>query len=518
MTENDNSAEENEGMVEGSGSLENDRLNAEDETFYIQTSNEYDQLFSRIQMAVVDEVDLSNTSCRIVGPSGCGKTTLARSLAFDLKIANELINNHEIPVWNMTMDELALFHNIAVSGHENGTEDEEYCPECQTQSHYERKNKDPTYRCNNCGEEFDDPIVEQVSDDYYEQFQQVDDIQTELEDRSLLTVGGEETDNYPHSRAEAYRDIYEVYDEPPYPSSPYFEITMSHAKYAKDLIGHPHIGDDGTTFIKGKVTNAVEASNEEPTILTLDEINRAPTSAKDELYDALDGRVKVSMDEVGGIEIEGTPDNLIVISTMNKGSGHHVEPLDFAEKRRLGSTYYVDFLGKEYPDKEIELTTENTPIPENLASEMVSTANDIRDTAENNDTDLSYGVPTGTLLEWGREAYTNHIAGIEQPVVSAGTSSVAKAIYDHDEQEVTKVESIISKNLRGVQFFEEDEEDEEDNSSTTSGIAETRYVCQDQNDEGCSWSATESNAPVEAEKFLVCPECDGELEHREPGT
>lgn len=514
MSENGDSTEDGGSMVEENNSFENERLDPDDETFYVQTSDEYDQLFSRIQMAVVDEVELSNTSCRIVGPSGCGKTTLARSLAFDVKIANTLINDHGLPVWEMSLDEIALFHNIIMN---DDTEDEEYCPNCDTQSFYGRKSKSPTYRCNNCGEEFDDPRAEEVSDDYYEQFENVDNVEAELEDRGLLTVSGEPTDAYPHSRAEAYRDIYKIYEEgAEIPSSPYFEITMSHAKYAKDLIGHPHIGDNGTTFVKGKVTNAVEASNNEPTILTLDEINRAPTSAKDELYDALDGRVKVSMDEVGGVEIEGTPENLIVISTMNKGSGHHVEPLDFAEKRRLGSTYYVDFLGKEYPEQEIDLVTDHTPVPRDLASEMVSTANDIRQTAENDDTDLSYGVPTGTLLEWGREAYTNYLAGVDQPVVNAGVSSVAKAIYDHDESEVTKVESIISKNLRGVEFFTEDEDEDDENSGST-GVAETRYICQDQNDVGCSWSAPESEAPVEAEKFLVCPECDGELEQKEPG-
>lgn len=514
MTE-DNSNESS--MVEETENWESERLEHEDETFYIQTSDEYDQLFSRVQMAVVDGVDLTNTSCRIVGPSGCGKTTLARSLAFDVKIADALVNDHELPVWEMGMDELALFYDIVMKGEEEGNEDKQVCPSCGAEeSIYERKTKEPAWRCNNCGEEFDEPDVEEVSDNYLEQFENVGDVEEELKDRNLLTAGGDATDEYPHSRAEAYREIYTVYDEPPFPSTPYFEVTMSHAKYAKDLIGHPHIGDDGTTFVKGKITNAVEASNDEPTVLTLDEINRAPTSAKDELYDALDGRVKVSMDEVGGVEIEGTPENLIIISTMNKGSGHHVEPLDFAEKRRLGSTYYVDFLGKEYADKEIDLIETLTPANEELASEMVRTANDIRTTAENKDTDLSYGVPTGTLLEWARESYTNHLAGVERPVVQAGTSSVAKAIYDHDDDEVTKVESIISKNMQGIQFFNDGDDD--DNSSTSSVSSETRYVCKDHNNVGCSWSAVESEADVQAKKFLVCPECDGELDQIDPGN
>ncbi len=506
---------EDNAMVEDTESWDDDRLNAEKETLYIQTSDEYDQVFARAQMSVVDEHDIS-TAVRVCGPSGCGKTTMARSLAIDVKVADTLINDHEIPVWQMTLDELAVFHNIVMN--DDGGDGDDVCPECDAGSIYARSTKTPTYRCNNCNHEFEEPkVVNDDSTDWYGEFEDVSSVSAELQERGLVDANDEKTDAYPHSRADAYRDLYVAYEGiDAFPSAPYFEITMSHAKYAKDLIGHPHIGDNGTTFIKGKVTKAVEASNEEATVLTLDEINRAPTSAKDELYDALDGRVKVSMDEVGGVEIEGCPSNLIIVSTMNKGSGHHVEPLDFAEKRRLGSTHYVDFLGREYPDKEIDLITEMTPVPEDLAAEMVSTANELRETAANDETDLSYGVPTGTLLEWADEAYTNHIAGVEEPVVNAGANAVARAIYDHDEDEVSKVEMVVSKNMQGVDFFATEEEDEE-NGSTSTGINEKRFTCMDETGQGCSWSAYESEAPVEALEFLICPECESELEEREPG-
>lgn len=516
MTEENNSLNGSE-MVEKTENWDTARLNHEDETLYIQTSNEYDQILARAQMSVVDEVDIEGQSRRIVGPSGCGKTTLARSLAFDIKIADALINDHDLPVWEMGMDELAVFHHIVMQSTE---ESYEMCPECESQDIYERKTKSPDYRCNKCEHEFSDPeIANDGSKNFLEEFEEVSDIEEELRDRNLMTASGDKSDNYPHSRAEMYREIYEVYDEPPYPSTPYFEVTMSHAKYAKDLIGHPHIEENGTTFVKGKVSNAVEASNAEPTVLTLDEINRAPTSAKDELYDALDGRVKVSMDEVGGVEIEGCPENLIIISTMNQGAGHHVEPIDFAEKRRLGSTTPVDFLGKEYPDKEIELVEQLTPIPEDLAAEMVKVANNIRATAEDRDTDVTYGVPTGTLIEWAEECYTNHLAGIDEPVVTAGEAAVAQAIYDRSEEEVQAVNRMIRQKMESVDFFNTptEEDDSEENSGTESGINETRYVCQDDNGVGCSWAKPESEAPVEAVEFLVCPECGHEVDEVEPG-
>jgi nitric oxide reductase NorQ protein len=511
--------QEKEEMVEQNESWDSERLNSEEETLYVQTGEEYDQILSRAQMSVVDDMDI-RTSIRLCGPSGCGKTTLANSLAIDVQIADELVNDENLPVWNMTLDELALFHDIVSKGEEEGTEPKEYCPECGSQSHYKRKTKTPKFRCNNCDEAFEEPNIEEIDGDWLSQFQNVDDVHQELRNRGLLDSNGEKTDDYPHSRADMYRSLYTYYCESPYPSTPYFEVTMSHAKYAKDLIGHPHVNENGSTFIKGKVTKAVEASNEGPTVLNLDEINRAPTSAKDELYDALDGRVKVSMDEVGGLEIEGTPENLIIVSTMNKGSGHHVEPLDFAEKRRLRSTYYVDFLGLEYPEKEKELIVENTEVSYRLASEMVSVANEVRKTAANDDTDLSYGLPTGTLLEWANESFTNHLGGVDEPVIKGGESAVANAIYDHSESEVTKINTIISKNMQGIEFFKNQASSQNGGSSSNAGnsanLNETRYICEDEYDMGCTYSVYESEAPMEVTEFVTCPECEAPVREEEP--
>ncbi len=513
-----------EGMtVEVAESFDNDRLDSTEETLYQQTGEEYDEIFASAQMSVVEDFDI-RTKARLCGPSGCGKTTLARSLSIDVKIADNLINTHGLDVWQMDMDKLAVFHHIVTSSDSDEQEDgKEVCPECGYQSFYSRSSKTPEYRCNNdqCGVEFEEPKIETEDDeseyDYMNQLESVTDIQAELQSRSLIDGSGDKTDLYPHSRANAYRDIYKVYEGGEFPSTPYFEVTMSHAKYAKDLIGHPHIGDNGTTFIKGKVTKAVEASNKETVVLSLDEINRAPTSAKDELYDALDGRVKISMDEAGGIEITGSASNIIIVSTMNKGSGHHVEPLDFAEKRRLGDTYYVDFLGVEYPEKEAELIVENSPVSKELASEMVRTANDIRDTAANGESNLSYGVPTGSLIVWAKKAFTNNLAGKSDPVIKAGASSVARAIFDHNEDEIQKVNTIISKNMQGVDFFQNDMEDETESDSTGNIISEKRYVCEDEKDLGCSWSAVESKADNLAKEFLICPECESGVNEVNPG-
>lgn len=517
-------------MTEDTENSEDTRLNEEDETMYLQTDEEYDEIFASAQMSVLDEYDIQ-TKARLVGPSGAGKTTLARSLAFDIKIADILINKFGLKLWDKTMDEMAVFHHMVMNDDASNTctlesehDTKVMCPECDGGSVYERQTKTPTYRCQSCGHEFDTSENSNSTreiPDYYSAFQEIDDIDAELKERDLIDNTGNKTEAYPHSKPEAYRDIYKEYtDGEPFPSTPYYEVGMSHAKYAKDLIGHPHIGDNGTTFIKGKITKAVEASNTEPVVLTLDEINRAPTSAKDELYDAIDGRVKVSMDEVGGVEITGDASNLIIVSTMNKGSGHHVEPLDFAEKRRLGDTYYVGYLGVEYPEKEIELVMDNTPVSEDLASEMVRTANEIRSTASNDGAKLSYGVPTGSLLTWGNKAFTNNLAGKSEPVIRAGKSAVANAIFDHHEDEISKVNTIISKNMQGVDFFidESNESNTNSNNSSNNTINEVRYICEDNEGQNCSWSAPESKAPQDAIEYLTCPECRSIVSERKPGS
>lgn len=507
-------------IVEDEDSIENARLNEDSEILYHQTSEEYDEIFASAQMSVVEGYDIQ-TKTRICGPSGSGKTTLARSLAFDVAIADKLINEYGLEnLWKKSKDEIAVFHHIVTNNTTEKTENG-VCPSCEKNSYYERKSKTPTYRCQTCSHEFDEPtyIEESEQTDYYEALENISNINSELKERGLVDDNGEPTEDYPHSQAEAYRDIYKVYsNDDSYPSTPYYEVGMSHAKYAKDLIGHPHIGEKGTTFIKGKISQAVEASRTEPTVVGLDEINRAPTSAKDELYSALDGRVKVSMDEAGGVEIEGNANNLIIVSTMNKGSGHHVEPLDFAEKRRLSDTYYVDFLGVEYPEKEIELIESQTPVSYELAAEIVKTANEIRATASNDGANLSYGAPTGTLMVWAKKAFTNNNVGLSNPVVRAGKSALADNIYDHDESEMASVNSIISKNMDGVDFFANDKEVVENQ------ISETRYRCEDEMEIGCSWNATESEVNkldketcINVLEYLSCPECYGGLSEIKPG-
>lgn len=52
------------------------------------------------------------------------------------------------------------------------THDREECPSCELRDYYERKTKTPTYRCNNCKEEFEEPNhitgAEAITNDKYD--------------------------------------------------------------------------------------------------------------------------------------------------------------------------------------------------------------------------------------------------------------------------------------------------------------------------------------------------------------
>ena len=282
---------------------------------------------------------------------------------------------------------------------------------------------------------------------------------------------------------------------------PYFDITLAHATNPADLKGHPDVNSDGSTqFIEGTMTKAVKASKVGPIVLLLDEVNRAPTEGKDELYDALDHRTRVTLEGIrGGQTIKGDNLNLLAVSTMNYGQGHHVEPMDTAEKRRLGATFETSYLGynpngENTPQPEVELVADRTPASETTGEKLVRAANEIRNLAES-DSQVRYGVPTSNVLDWARTAFAYHNAGIDDPVLKAGKSTVARAIYDHNQDEVDEVASTLQTEVGSMPFNAEEHEAWKDDSD--------RLACED-----CSWSAPVDEAPEDAVNFLDCPECE----------
>lgn len=280
-------------------------------------------------------------------------------------------------------------------------------------------------------------------------------------------------------------------------SLPFFSITFSHGTRPKDLIGYPSIEDGDTELIEGTLTKALRASKEGPVVLLLDEINRAVTETKDALYEALDHRAQVSLEGLGGGEIvSGNPYNLLVVSTMNKGQGHLVESIDYAERRRLGPMWTTNYLGFD-PDSdvnpvqdEVALLMARTPANKSLANTIVKTGNAIRNSAVDS-TDVNYGVPTSNLLAWAKTASTYSKSGISNPVYKAGLAEVARSFYDGDENQQNEVKRIISTRTKDVRFNPTDEDPE---------FNETRFSCVD-----CGQAYIESELTDTQINRMVCP-------------
>lgn len=280
-------------------------------------------------------------------------------------------------------------------------------------------------------------------------------------------------------------------------SLPFFSITFSHGTRPKDLIGHPSIEDGDTELVEGTLTTALRASQEGPVVLLLDEINRAVTETKDALYEALDHRAQISLEGLGGGEIvSGNPYNLLVVSTMNKGQGHLVESIDYAERRRLGPMWTTNYLGFDPKsdsnpvEDEVALLMDRTPANKSLANTIVKTGNAIRNSAVNS-TDVNYGVPTSNLLSWAKTASVYSENGISNPVYKAGLAEVARSFYDGDETQQEEVTRIIGTRTKNVQFNPSDDAAE---------FGETRFNCID-----CGQTYMESELTDTQVNRMVCP-------------
>lgn len=225
---------------------------------------------------------------------------------------------------------------------------------------------------------------------------------------------------------------------------PLFDISVKWATDTTDLIGRFVIVDGETKWINGPLTKAILASKEQPVVLLLDEINRARPETKSALYEALDDRSQITIDAVGGETIEGEAVNLIVVSTMNVGKGHHVEELDLAEQRRLGKKWSIDYLGLNHPKRETQLLTDRTPINSGFAYKIVEAANDIRKLAKDTNEQLSRGVPTGLLIEMASSAFKYAQAGIENPALRASKAAIVRPYYESGDRDVRGRDTVLS--------------------------------------------------------------------------
>lgn len=230
------------------------------------------------------------------------------------------------------------------------------------------------------------------------------------------------------------------------------------------LLGTTAYKDDGTVWVDGPVTRALLASQAasrpdtdfEEVFLIFDEVNRAKARTLSVIMSALDHRAEVTLNGRGGEVVEGDAMNLVTVATMNKGSGYQVNQMDRAQKRRFGSTFSVDYLGRNNIDAEVELITSESGVDDSAAHEMVSVANEIRQKADERSSPIEMGVPTSQMLDWAKTATMYEHAGRyseNQRLVEAARCVLLETFYTEDREEDT-VDTLLSDYLLGVSVTE----------------------------------------------------------------
>lgn len=281
---------------------------------------------------------------------------------------------------------------------------------------------------------------------------------------------------------------------------PMFTIQVRYSMDEADLLGSPSLAEGETRWQDGVLTKALLCSQERPTVVLIDEANRAPARAKSALFAALDHRAEVTLDGRGGEVISGDALNLVTIATINEGAGYQVEKLDHAEKRRYGSRWNVSYLGEDNPGREASLVADRSPANERLSEMLVECANSVRERAHDPTSDVRSGVPTSAVIGWAQVAAAYDERDLSNPLVRAGKSEIIRPFYDDRQSETDEVETIIKSHMDGAPFSG-DELDE------WAGGASERVVCQD-----CGWTAGVDEADdLGALDWMECPECNHDL-------
>ena len=386
---------------------------------------------------------------RLRGPTSCGKTTLARNIGIDVANANYLHSNGILDSYNHTRTELL---QMLTSQNE-------------TVPHIIQKARDT-------------PELEYSMDGTY--------------------IG------------EVFRDLVELERGEPIDSVPFFQIDLSKIEAPVQIIGNPEDTGEKTEFNRGNLPLVLEASKEGPVVLYLDEVNRAPQSVKGPLFEALDDRGAIRLRGTGSDRerVVGEPRNLITVSAMNQGPGHITEPMDQADKRRLGASWKLSYAGfnpdseQNAIDPEVEILVNRTQINRACASELVRTANRIRSMANNQDnTDVNATVPTSSLLQWATLARVHQTH--DSPFVKAAENAILNQLYDRPGQRAAReaIRAEIRTSLSPLSY------NEEPNNRT---FEEDHFVCQRCNMSVPQQDVTEYYDENESKMImdsLKCPEC-----------
>ncbi|AUV84703.1 AAA family ATPase (plasmid) [Salinigranum rubrum] len=230
---------------------------------------------------------------------------------------------------------------------------------------------------------------------------------------------------------------------------PLITIQFTSAMRDSEIFGSPHIIGGESVWVDGPGVKALLCSQVRPVVVVLDEVNRAPFARKASLQSVLDHRAQATLQLRGGEVIEGDPQNLITVATMNEGSEYETYPIDPAEKRRHGNTWEVPFLGMVDVDREASLVADRTPVADEVAHGLVRIANDVRELALEDETSpVKKGIATSTLLEWARTAAAYRQSDRPDPVVRAARSAVLRPHYG--DLAADEVEAVIVDGLSRV--------------------------------------------------------------------
>jgi nitric oxide reductase NorQ protein len=220
---------------------------------------------------------------------------------------------------------------------------------------------------------------------------------------------------------------------------PVIEVQLTASMREPDLFGSPQLIGGETVWADGPITRALLCSQERPTVLVLDEVNRASSRSKTALMPVLDHRARAVIKARGNEVIEGNAENLIVVSTMNEGPEFDTNPLDPAERRRLGNMWYISFLGLEHPEKEIDLVVQEASVSQTIAEGLVHAANAVREAAlDNMNERIRSGIPTSDVIRWAQTAASYHKAGLNEPVLRAAESAITDPRYDSPTDETVR--------------------------------------------------------------------------------
>jgi MoxR-like ATPase len=232
--------------------------------------------------------------------------------------------------------------------------------------------------------------------------------------------------------------------------APYVEVQLTASMRESDLIGAPKLVGQETYWADGPITRALLCSQERETVLVLDEVNRANPRAKTALMPVLDYRARVRIKARGDEIVQGDPENLIVVATMNEGAEFQTYDLDPAEKRRLGNHWEIPYLGLEDVGAEAELVARESSIGGSLARVLVSAANAVRERAlDPDDRVVTKGIAASQLVRWAQTIKAYEATGGAEPFERAAESAVVQAVYD-DREAQEAVREILQEAVAGL--------------------------------------------------------------------